>query len=58
MSPDNLKKLNITQTPGINHQLELVWKSCQEFNKNKKIQKILWDFEIKADHLIPIHKTR
>ena len=33
MSPGDLRRLIVTQSPVKDHQLTLVWKTCKEYNK-------------------------
>ena len=55
-SPGDLRRFAVTQTSLEGNQLLLVWKFPKEKDhnndNNNETHKILWDFEIEADHLI------
>ena len=67
LSPGHLRRLDVTQTPAEDHQLMLEWKlSKSKFDHTNKwyihnpvpvlendTHKLLWDFNIQTDHLIP-----
>ena len=68
-SPEDQRRLAVNQTPEKNHQLTLVWKTRKGIAHTNKwymhnpapvlendTHKLLWDFNIQTDHLIPARR--
>ena len=51
------RRFAISRTRRKDHQLVLMWEACKKCNNNNNNNnKLLWDFNIQTDHLIPARR--